>query len=125
MKRIKVLKVEPMKYPEIVELDTDLKSLQEAVDGFIDIVKISDTAAILLNDEGKLIPLAGNRRMKDKYGNTVDVIAGTFYVCGDDGETLTDLSNVDMAIYYNYFYEPEEIDANEVQSFVKLDFIGL
>lgn len=79
-KEIRVLMVEPYKYPKEMILRNELESLQEAVDGRVDIIGLDDNVCILLNDEGKLIGLEGNRSLGD------DIIAGTFYVCGSDDE---------------------------------------
>lgn len=54
--------------------------MQEAVGGYIDILGLDDNVCILLNDEGKLIGLEGNRRIGS------DIIVGDFFVCGSDEE---------------------------------------
>lgn len=123
MGKMRVLKVEPMKLPEVVEIGSDLKSMQDAVGGYIDIVPIAQNVAILLNDEGKVIGLPGNRRIYDGDHNVVDIIAGTFYVCGDDGDSLTDLPEDKFAIYYNYFRDYTKISDEEVQSHIKMEFV--
>lgn len=69
---IRVLMVEPQEHPKEVTLKDDLRALQEAVGGLIDIIGYDDDSCILINDEGKLIGLEGNRRVCG------DVIAGTF-----------------------------------------------
>jgi hypothetical protein len=86
---IRVLMVEPNEHPKEFLLETTLPALQEAVGGLIDIVGIDDDGiCILLNDEGKLIGLEGNRRV----GN--DVIIGNFYACKSTKDSaLTSLSN--------------------------------
>lgn len=61
--KIKVLKVDPSKYPEEFMLENELEAMQEAVGGYIDIVSLEGGVCILLNDEGKLIGLEGNRRI--------------------------------------------------------------
>ena len=75
---IKVLKVKPHEHPEVCMLENSLEAMQEAVGGYIDIVGLDDNACILLNDEGKLIGLEGNRRIGS------DIIVGDFFVCGSD-----------------------------------------
>ena len=60
-KEIKVLKVKPHEHPEVYMLKNTLEAMQEAVGGYIDIVGLDDNVCILLNDEGKLIGLEGNR----------------------------------------------------------------
>ena len=86
-KEIKVLKVKPHEHPEVYMLKNTLEAMQEAVGGYIDIVGLDDNVCILLNDEGKLIGLEGNRRIGS------DIIVGDFFVCGSDEEgNLTSLS---------------------------------
>lgn len=59
---IKVLKVKPYEHPEICMFENSLEAIQEEVGGYIDIVGLDDNICILLNDEGNLIGLEGNRR---------------------------------------------------------------
>ena len=91
--------------------------MQEAVGGLIDIVDIDDDGAcLLLNDEGKLIGLEGNRRIGD------DVIVGNFYVCGssEDGEMVS-LTDKEMAKYKEKFWEPEEITQEEIDAACRIE----
>ena len=101
-KEIKVLMVEPGKHPREVVIHNDLDSLQKAVSigtdyqGLIEIIGIDDRVCILCNEEGKLIGLEGNRRFGD------DIIAGVFYVVGEDGcGNLTSLPDAEMEKYRN------------------------
>ena len=107
-KEIKVLMVEPGEHPKEVTILNDLDSLQKAVSigsehqGLIEIIGIDDRVCILCNEEGKLIGLEGNRRV----GN--DIIAGVFYVVGEDGRgNLISLPDDDMEKYRKQFWEPE------------------
>ncbi len=86
---IRVLMIEPHEHPKEFLLENTLQAMQEAVGGLIDIVDIDDDGTcLLLNDEGKLIGLEGNRRIGD------DVIVGNFYVCKSTKDwALTSLSN--------------------------------
>lgn len=121
-KEIRVLMVEPYKYPKEMILRNELESLQEAVDGRVDIIGLDDNVCILLNDEGKLIGLEGNRSLGD------DIIAGTFYVCGSDDEgNLTSLSESEMSKYKEMFYEPELFTEDEIEetSEIKIFFMDL
>ena len=95
---IKVLKVKPHEHPEVCMLENSLEAMQEAVGGYIDIVGLDDNACILLNDEGKLIGLEGNRRIGS------DIIVGDFFVCGSDEEgNLTSLSEKELDTYTKFF----------------------
>lgn len=95
---IKVLKVKPHEHPEVYMLKNTLEAMQEAVGGYIDILGLDDNVCILLNDEGKLIGLEGNRRIGS------DIIVGDFFVCGSDEEgNLTSLSEEELDKYTNFF----------------------
>ena len=76
---IKVLKVKPHEHPEVYMLKNTLEAMQEAVGGYIDILGLDDNVCILLNDEGKLIGLEGNRRIGS------DIIVGDFF--GESNKT--------------------------------------
>ena len=50
---LSVLKIAPGQHPQHVEIDNDLKALQQAVGGSIDAVyPFADPVAIICNDEG-------------------------------------------------------------------------
>lgn len=99
--KIKILKIEPGKAPEVTEINNDLKSMQEMVDGYIQIVPLGDDACIVCNEEGKLIGMEANRILG------CDVIVGPFFVAGDDGsEDLCSLSEDQIAEYSEQFAEP-------------------
>ena len=64
-----VLEIVPGQYPKQVEIDPDLKSLQQAVGGNIGAsYPFSDPVAIVYNDEGKLMGLPLNRALRDGSG---------------------------------------------------------
>ena len=76
-----VLEIAPGHYPKQVEIDPDLKALQQAVGGNIGAsYPFSDPVAIVYNDEGKLMGLPLNRALRDGSGEAYDVVAGTFAV---------------------------------------------
>ena len=107
---IKVLKVKPHEHPEVYMLKNTLEAMQEAVGGYIDILGLDDNVCILLNDEGKLIGLEGNRRIGS------DIIVGDFFVCGSDEEgNLTSLSEEALDTYTKIFYEPQEFTKEEIE----------
>ena len=64
-KEIRVLKVSPHENPTEYILNNTLEAMQEAVRGCIEIIGLDYHTCILLNDEGKLIGLEGNRRIGD------------------------------------------------------------
>ena len=88
-KMIQALIVKP---GQAAEIPSTLESLQSQVGGLIQALYLTD-AAIICNDEGKLLGLPLNRPLFDEDGNIYDVIAGTFLVVGlteDDFGSLTD-----------------------------------
>ena len=85
---MRVLIVEPGRYPHEAEIENTLKAKQAIVGGDIQCTyPWQDNACIVCNDEGKLEGLPLNRMLGD-----YDVIAGTFFVVGlteDDFCSLT------------------------------------
>ena len=69
---LSVLKIAPGQHPQQVEIDNDLKALQQAVGGSIDAVyPFADPVAIICNDEGKLMGLPLNRALRDEDGTLI------------------------------------------------------
>ena len=122
-KTIKVLKVEPKKLPEVCELVNELDALQKAVSigadyqGLIEILYINERICILCNEEGKLIGLEPNRRIRN------DILCGVFYVTGQDEEgNLTSLSDDDLETFKSVFGVIEDISPDEVEPTMKIYF---
>ena len=102
-KTITVLKVEPMKKPELVTIKNELEDLQDAVSigadyrGLIEGVGIEPGVDFMLNDEGKMIGLPPNRYFAD------DILCGVFYVVGVDGEHFCSLAQDKIEKYSKMF----------------------
>ena len=86
---IRVLYVQPGKYPEEIKIPNTLETFQKYVCGSIESVRLDRDAYIICNDEGKLLPLPPNRL----YGPT-DFFAGPFLICGDGGEDLISFDGI-------------------------------
>lgn len=109
--KIKVVIVEAGKLPATQYIGNDLKSMQEVVGGYIEEVMLDDGTVLICNEEGKLRGLKPNRRV----GN--DIIAGTFFIAGDDGsEDLVSLTDEQIKQYAECFQEIEEISQEEMQN---------
>ena len=79
---IRVLMIEPGKSPEMREISDTLKSMQEVVGGWIEeYMPFDDDAAIVCNEEGKMMGLPLNRAVKDEDGRVMDIICGDFFIC--------------------------------------------
>ena len=109
-RKIRVLKVAPGEHPMETTLVNDLDELQKAVSigasyqGLIEIIEIEDGVCILCNEEGKLSGLPLNRPLRDDEGNIYDIVAGVFYVTGEDDDgNLTSLSPEMMEKYRKEF----------------------
>ena len=106
-KMITVLMVEPMKYPKVVQIENELKSLQAAVGGLIQpIYPFDDPVALVGNDESKLLGMAPNRLLKDANGTPYDILCGPFFICGLGKEDFTSLSP-ELIDKYTKIFEKE------------------
>ena len=107
---MKILKIEPGAEPVTMELSDSLEAMQELVGGLIQVVyPFADQAALVCNDEGKLMGLPFNRALQDENDRIYDVICGTFFICGvpEDGDSFTDLTPDQLDYYTHYFRYPE------------------
>lgn len=96
---LSVLQIAPGQYPKQVEIDNDLKALQQAVGGSIGAsYPFSDPVAIVYNDDGKLMGLPLNRALRDEHGEAYDVVAGTFLVVGLGEEDFIRLGHRMMVV---------------------------
>lgn len=120
-KKLTVVMVEPHKAPYVTEIDDELSALQKAVGGYIETVYNGDGTIIVCNEEGKLKGLEGNRRIMDG----ASVIAGTFFIVGDDGENFRSLTESEAVKYMDKFAEPEDISQDEVEADMDITFISM
>ena len=96
---ITVVMCEPNKLARIETIGTDLKDLQKAVDGYIEVIyPFSEEVCIVCNEEGKLKNLPLNRALKYDH-KIVDIIAGPFFICGCKGENLASLTDKQQKKY--------------------------
>lgn len=117
---IRILYVEPGKEPVITEVKNELRSLQQAVQGWIEVVPLDNDTLLICNEEGKLQGMQGNRRLA---GGTV--IAGPFLVVGDGGEDFCSLTDAQTEYYREQFQEPQEINQQEVENDMGFTVISL
>ncbi len=103
-KMIRVLLIEPHKYPRLVEFEHTLENLQVLVGGHIGAsFPWSDPVAIVFDDDGKFKEGNEANRMLEDY----DLLVGRFFICGIDTDDFTSISD-DLALKYaNKFWMPE------------------
>ena len=104
---MKVLLVKPCQRPTVIDIDGTLESMQTLVGGMIQaLYLVDDTAAIICNDEGKLLGLPPNRMLFDPDSSKVcDVVAGDFFVCNapPDAENFESLTDEQITRYTKRF----------------------
>ena len=118
---MKVVMVEPNKPAYITEIEHSLKGMKEAVGGLIEpIYYLDEPRAVMVgNEEAKLIGMEGNRRFGDR------IVAGPFFICGDNGEDFCSLSDELCEKYVQKFAVPESISQDEVEQDMGITLIGL
>ena len=100
---MKVLIIEPHKRPRRADIPHTLEEMQRIVGGDIQaIYPFDDPVAIVYDDESKIKGYELNR-----YISGVDIIAGTFFICGLDVEDFTDLPDNMAEKYEKMFLKPE------------------
>ena len=108
---MKILLVEPMEKPRVIDIDGSLESMQKIVGGLIQVIYPFDNpeVALVCNDEGKLLGLPFNRALRDDAGEIYDVIAGTFFLCQApaDSESFESLNDEQIKKYKEKYRYPE------------------
>lgn len=84
---MKIAVYEPGRKPYVKEIDGSLESMQEIVDGPIEIgMGLNDNNLLICNEEGLLQELP----LQILFGR---MFAGTCFVCGTTGQDFTDFNN--------------------------------
>ena len=114
---MKVLLITPGAAPQVLEIEHSLKNMQELVGGTIEaIYPFEDTVALVCNDEGKLLGLPLNRAVRDPAtGQILDIIAGTFFICGLSEDDFASLSDEQIQRYTQMFRHPEAFIQSDSQ----------
>ena len=76
---IKVLMVKPGETSYTAEIGNNLRSMQAAVEGLIEVFPLGGSGLLVCNGEGKINSMPGNRRMDNG-----DIIAGPFFIARDN-----------------------------------------
>lgn len=105
MERIKVLLIEPMEQPKVVEIDDTLEELQRLVGGCIAATyPWKDPVAVVFNDNGVAEFLQPNR-MLEEYN---DILLGSFFICGLGEEDFQSIPE-DLILKYSEKYRWPEM----------------
>ena len=100
-KKIRILLVKPNEAPQLTSVENDIFSLQELVGGSIECIELSDDNVVLVcNEEGKFDGSTPNRLLEG-----VDLIYGTFFICGLDKKgNFKSISDKMVSKYEKEFY---------------------
>ena len=107
---MKVLRIRPKHYPEVIDIDGSLESLQKEVEGMIQAAyRWDDEAALICNEEGKLqdnLMESLNRTIDGPYGIPIDIIVGTFLIVGLTEDGFGELAPEFIEKYEKMFHQP-------------------
>ena len=104
MEKIKVLLIEPMTEPRLVEVDDTLEELQRLVGGSIAATfPWKDPVALVFNDNGVEECLLPNRVLEEYK----DVLLGSFFICGLGTEEFQSIPDDLVPKYTEKYRWPE------------------
>ena len=105
---VTMLLVNPGEAPKEVQISSELKALQKAVKGMIEVTyPFKEPVAIICNEDGKINGMDLNRALTDENGEVYDIIAGPFLIAGLGGEDFRSLTPEEMKRFETRFHQPE------------------
>lgn len=107
---IRVIVCKPNKLAEEKTITNKLECLQAEVDGYIEVLSLTDDICMVCNEEGKIMNLPLNRAIRDYKNDIVDIVAGDFFICGqtEDGE-FRSLTDDEFKEYFKRYEWPENV----------------
>lgn len=98
----------PGRKPERIIIPHTLDAMQRLVCGNIQaIYPYDDMVALVCNEEGKLLGMEPNRAVRNEDGDILDIICGTFFICGLNEDDFCSLTEEQIAYYSKLFRYPE------------------
>ena len=113
---IRILVIEPHRTPYESEISNTLEGQQRAVEGLVQYLENGDGTVIVINEEGKLNGMEGNRRIDG------DVLVGQIFIAGITEDSICSLTDEQMQKYTQKFAEPEEIPPEEIEQHTGIFF---
>ena len=108
--QIRVLLIQPGKYPKEIKIDSTLEAMQKVVGGDIEeYMPFEDEVALICNEEGKQLGLPLNRAIYGEDKEMIEIIAGDFFLAYAPISSEKFLSMPDglLAKYAEIFKYPE------------------
>lgn len=103
-----IVKVMHGRKPQRITIANTLDAMQRLVCGNIQaIYPYEDLVAIVCNEEGKLLGMEPNRAIRNEDGEILDIISGTFFICGLTEDDFGSLTEEQIAYYTKLFQHPE------------------
>ncbi len=94
---MKVIHKNPGEAPEVIEMGSTLRDLQDKVHGLIELVRLNDDNCYLIcNEEGKLMG------MRENFPLGYDIIAGPILIVGIDDDTGDFISTPDIEYWMSW-----------------------
>ena len=108
-KMIRMLRIDPLEKPRMIETPYTLENLQELVGGTLQALYpwTEDYVAVLTDDEAKFKGYLANRILEDEDGEPYDILVGTFFICGLGREDFASLPDDLAEKYAEKFKYPE------------------
>ena len=109
-KEVRALLIPVHEEPKEIMLEDRLQEMQRLVGGYIEYFRLDDKTNAVLNEEGKINGMEGNRLV----GN--EIICGDFLVVGDNGTgETTSLTDEQVGKYMEFFKTPLEFTKEQVE----------
>lgn len=104
-----IVKLSPGKRAEVLDISHTLEAMQQQVGGYIEAMyPFEDAAAVICNEEGKLLGLEPSRAIRDpETGELVDIICGPCFICGLGEDDFCSLSEEQLEYYSALYQNPE------------------
>ena len=117
---MKILIVEPGNRPYEADIPHTLEDMQRIVGGHIEIIcPFTDPVVLVCDEEGKLKDYELNRLIPG-----LDVIAGTFFLAGTDGDELADIPE-DLIPKYGQLFQAPQAFIRSPQGMLMIDEDGI
>ncbi len=100
---MKILIVEPGRYPRAADIPHTLEVMQKVVGGYIQAIYLWENRVSLVCDDDSLLKQCRFNRMVGKD----NAIFGTFFLCGLNEDDFTDLPDELLIKYEQMFHMPE------------------
>lgn len=91
---MKAIREKPGCEPELVEVENTLKALQQEVGGYIEVITLPYDAALICNEEGRILGLPDNCHLYD-----MDFV-GTILVVGRNKDEFCDVPEADFLMHH-------------------------